>query len=1135
MRNFLLLLLAAPCFSQTVSSITFDGIGDSSARVLFNVDTTFTEYRLRYIASPGSCSAGTGGALQTYNTVVTVLYGVSLQISGLAPSTNYAVCPEVRNGGGAWSTGVESTGLTTTARTQVLPDPPAAVSMTFPAQSGMTWNVMSDCSNLQDIIDDAEPGDTIVIPAGTICTDDYTTPNAPELRTISAVVTSTSTITTSAPHGIIDNQEIHFATAGANANCLPGNKIFPGNAYPQAFFMNCSKSGGWNMGEKYCANFIDTTHLQVLLEDCMTPARPGYITFTANAGADTIAYLPTVNTPGGYQTVDTFGVGVGANTLIQFLSTGTLPGGLSADTDYYLLSACTSSANAACTTQVSLSSGGAAVDITSAGTGTHYIVDKGTGTFYVLPAPTQNTDWILVTTGGTLPPDGVRIDPSYDDQMAVIRKIDYTADGTPSFSPGIGAHNWRLKGIKFDATPNTDYMTTTDPRGACIGPSTQQDNRFIVYDQIRIQGFEEGSFNRTGCRGGGLSVFWRGGYMSVINSDWRDLTYWHPWFGGATTGIGVGTAMVPTRTSATVATLTAGVAHLGVTTVTTSTSAVLTITSPGSSSNDGKVYMDMAGVIRYLLPSGGGIAATCSVTGTTCAVDVSQANPAWPTDANGRMAGLRLFTIEITSGSIDGVTVMPRNGYTQARGDSEGSNFLTGGEGPGPYLMYNNNISGCGLTIHFDDGGATFLRRHDYTITQNTFDAPTYCMLITNVASDGLWYGNRQQLEWKGGQRILVSGNNFNGCFSQSNPNGLCLVMTPISGGYTTDVEVSQNQFTYVNGCIQPASPTMTFIPASRPPQRQLFENNLCLIDAYRHYVPTESQPLGIAFYTNNAMEDVTIQHNTVFNNLGNATAFFYTYWNPLGGMTINDNFYFYTGAKQMFFQETGMCALDTDLTYLNNCFTAGPGNPSYSFLNNVVVPSWVDTQAASGAIIADTTVTNAFLGKFPPNLVPSGANWDAKVTTVDFACGVMCTGNKPQLYLNGGSPYVAAGTGGTRVGIEDWTSFEQALARVGTVTVSPIAVDSATVNIPTPSTFGCAVDYNTTGDFTDPYTRVANAGGSLSQMVALTALNPGTQYFYRVDCATEQPTGSFTTASASGSFGGFMKNNRISGPVVIK
>ena len=120
-------------FGQTVSNITFDGIGDSSVRVIFNVSASFNAMRVRYGTS--TCTSGAGGTVQINGTSPAsyMLFGMTTDLSGLAPSTLYHVCPEVSgNGGSTWSTGADAT-FTTAARTQTFPLAPLAVSTTFPA------------------------------------------------------------------------------------------------------------------------------------------------------------------------------------------------------------------------------------------------------------------------------------------------------------------------------------------------------------------------------------------------------------------------------------------------------------------------------------------------------------------------------------------------------------------------------------------------------------------------------------------------------------------------------------------------------------------------------------------------------------------------------------------------------------------------------------------------------------------------------------------------------------------------------------------------------------------------------------------------------------------------------------------
>lgn len=1152
---------------QTVSAVTFDGKGDSSVRVIFNVSSTFTDFRIRYRTS--DCTDGMSNYLQTNNAnpAFFVLYGMTAQLSGLAPSTLYHVCPEVRNGAGAWSSGVEGT-FTTLARTTTTPTAPTTPSTTFPDLSSATvLNVhASDCANvttgLQAQINAATSGRAstgkqykIVVPKTLSCTGDYNTPISPDAITFATtdVRTSDSRLTLTG-HPFSENDPIHFSTAGANPNCLPGNYIYP---YPSALlFLSCAKGGGWNAADTYYVHYVDANHIQVLDAPSGSTVIPGYITVSVSAGADTITYLPTHDTPGGYSTPDGFG-SVTANTIVQFRTTGALPGGISIDTNYYLLTACSASPNAACTTQISTMSGGTPVNLTCTGmecTGTLYIVDRGFGTMYVAPMPTQNTPWIVITTDGALPPEGVRTNSTDwpDTELFEIKKNSY--DTVPSFGTGVLAHNYRFIGARFTGITNSDYLTSIDPRGVCIGWTTYQDSRFIVFDRVRVAGNTYP--NRTGCRGGGLSEFWGGGYLSVINSDLRGLEYWHTWFGGAGgiyEGGGVGSHLFPTMASGSQVTITAGVAHIGKCTLTTSGTTTINFTG-GTSSDDPIPYVDMNCNLQVI--AGVGETGNCTTAGSispgggspTCTFTaVTMGTPAIPDDGNGRRAGLQLAAIAMTSGSVDSAALPElactnrtgRVGYT-ASCATEGANYLSCGDGPGPLLFQNNYISGSGLTFHCDEGAGPFISRHDYTVTQNTFDVPTSNMLI-GPDSDGLWYGHRQPLEWKGGVRILVQGNDFLNEFSQDNPLGSSIIFTPIEGGYTTDVDVSYNQFTNVSGCTMYIGPTVGFTPFSRPGQRMRISNNLCIVDAWNRYVPTEGSANGVVIYGRQAIEDLTIDHNTFFNNSGISPQFIHLEYGPIGGAVITNNFYFFTGDVGIAMQGDGsLCNTLTDKSLMDACFTSGPGNPSYTFSGNVNVPSWANSQTQT-LKIATATVTGAFTGLVSDcpsganSCVPSQTTVDGNVNYINWMCGTTvagCTSTTPNMQLNTGSTYHNAGTDMTDIGV-NFPALEDALGRVGTVSISAIAPTTATVNIDAPSTFGCPVDYGTTMGL-PTYTRATNAGGSTSQTVDLMGLSPTTVYYYRIDCASEQPTGSFTTVS--GAPATTTKGNvKYAGPAVIR
>jgi hypothetical protein len=1108
MSRWLLMVCAAvAAYGQTVSSITFDGLGDSSVRVIFNISATYNALRVRYGTS--SCASGSGGTVQNSGTALFtyVRYGMTAQLSGLAPSTLYHVCPEVSsNGGSTWSNGADAT-FTTLPRTQTTPIPPAPVSTNFPAQTGTTLNVASNCSDLQAKINAAAPGDTIVVPAGTVCTGTYTTPRAPEAKIFgpAAVQTSTSTITL-AGHGFTENQEVHFSTNGANDNCLPGMSIFQA-AWTFAGY-NCDKAGGWNKGNKYYVHVVDSSHIQILNTPGGSPVIPGWVNFTADAATDTITFLPTWATPGGFTTAAGFGSSIPAGTAMQFLSNGSLPGGLNADTTYFFLSACPSSPNAPCTTQVSLTSGGAPVNLTSAGSGVHTLVDQGSGTMYIAPAPTHNQPWIVIRTGGALPPPSTRISNAGDSQLFQLKKTTY--DNTPVFQTGILAHNWRIVGALFNTATNDDYLTTTDPRPFCGGPMTHQDSRFIVFDQIRVQG--PGYPNRFGCRTGGANMFWDGAYISVINSDMRGMDFWHSWY-GATTGVNGG-GLVPTRVSGTQVTATAGVGHGGVFTTTTTGTTTINFTG-GSATGTAYVYFAMDGTMKVLAPST--MTGNCSASGNitpsaaplTCTM-LTAATPDWPLDANGRRAALALFTITLSAGSVTGVTGANPTLAVGPPSVSEGANTLIAGNGPGPYLVSNNFFSGAGLTLHFDDSGGTILDRGDYTVTNNYFEVSPKTQL-NGPQSDGLWYGNRQPLEWKGGNRLLVSGNTFTGCYAQINNIGTCIILTPRTGGYVTDVDVSNNQFLDVGGMSMIASPIDAYAPVSRPAARQRFSNNVARINAWTHYVVTEAQPNGFAFYGGNATENVTISHNTIYDNRGAVPTFMHWFSAPTGGMKIYDNIYFYTNAPMFQGEIISNCPGDNK-TMMDCTFTSGPGNPSYTFTGNLVIPFWADSSSGSG-FVGLSAVQNALGSLASSNFIPTGSSANANLGIVKFVSAPTSGTAPADVRLSSGSPYLNKASDRGESGAEsvgaDVEIFKRAQRMITDLRALDVGSTSATISAFVPEAgVPCYVGYGTGNDQGAWTWTAADTAASRQRNIAISGLTGKTRYLYTMACSQTAAAG---------------------------
>ena len=74
--------------------------------------------------------------------------------------------------------------------------------------------------------------------------------------------------------------------------------------------------------------------------------------------------------------------------VVRFTTTGTLPGGIAVATDYYIISATQTVANNRQTVKISLTLGGASIDITTGGTGVHSIINQSIMTVDDIPPAT---------------------------------------------------------------------------------------------------------------------------------------------------------------------------------------------------------------------------------------------------------------------------------------------------------------------------------------------------------------------------------------------------------------------------------------------------------------------------------------------------------------------------------------------------------------------------------------------------------------------------------------------------------------------------------------------------------------------------------------------------------------------------
>ncbi len=664
-------------------------------------------------------------------------YGMTADLSGLPPGATLHFCPEVTVDGANWSTGADLVYTMPAGLPSGGPAPPAEpaiVSTVFPAQTGHTFSVASDCHDLQSDINAAHFGDTILISPGTVCTQPITLPNAPDAQSFptSAVNTTTGVITL-AGHGFSNGQKVHLSATNANGGCLPGQEIYP-------YGLNCDKAGGIRKGKDYYIRFLDGNHFQIS-ETAGGPVAPfGYITATANPSTSTIATKGDWGAPYGYVVV--------TYVPMQFTTSGTLPGGLTANTDYYPLQTCAYGTSQVCTFQVSATQGGTPVAITSAGTGTLSVATHGAGPQFIMAWPPAN-NWIVVRTAvpdSQFTPPGIRTSKAWQPEMATIKQT-AAWPAQAMLSTGVLTHNWRFVGIEWTTATNNDIATTVDPRpyGNLIAAGI--DSGYLIFDRNYMHGW--GFPNRFGK----TAVDLDGYAVGFIDSEMSRMDFFHPWYTGFT----------PAVVNSNIATLTAGTAHMGQLTPATTGTTTIDIVG-GQISGSGVVYFDMTGVLQVVLPPG--ILATCVTTGVTC--NVTTANgPAIPVSPSGGAAGEAIASLTLQNGAFTNFYQL--DGFSGMY-DTEGCQCFIMGNGPGPYIFDDNYISGSGIPMHFDDSGGPYLIRGDYYIHRNSFNVPL-TELAGGPISNGLRYGHRQPIEWKSGRRIKVDGNQFSGNFQEDTPS----------------------------------------------------------------------------------------------------------------------------------------------------------------------------------------------------------------------------------------------------------------------------------------------------------------------------------------------------------------------------
>jgi hypothetical protein len=1124
-----LLVIGGACLAQTVSNVRIadNSLSGTAVTLVYDVSGgSFTQYRTRFVASPTSCTGGTGGTLTYAQTNTNTGQYVNRRdiIAGLAASTTYNMCPEVF--GASWSSGGPSISVTTPAMGSSAPLPPTAVNTTFPAPNGTTYTIPAgDCDNattgfmarLNTATTHlaAGTGDTIVIPAGTFCPGPYTFPYTATAKTFrsTAVTTSTSNIALTA-HGFSENQEVRVGLdRDLSGACLPGTLLFDRGQN------RCDYSivGGWRNNHRYKVHVVNANNIQ-LLEMDGTTAVPGYVPITADAAADTV----TFQTPDRMAPLRAFGssADIDANYVFQFVNVGgALPGGISADTDYYTKTACTSTEVTRCTTQLSTTPGGAAVNITSAGSGVTYLADKGSAgiDFMIAPAPDPSGQYITIKSGGNLPPAGNRLTPDWDSQLGGFQRATPYDQITNNYSPIVlipaMVFNIHFQGVLFTVVQNTDYQTSLDPRSGGNVATEHTGSENIIYDQTHWRCF---AYPQR-C-GGQAKVFnfLDGRNVAIINSTADNIDYWQNYTTGYTPSVSAGTGILAAGTAST------GASYFGAKTA--SGNSTLTITS--GSAGTVYVYFSMAGVLTAGFPSGMTGSWACSA-GITCgtAANITGFPVVTLGSDTSRIASCPIATFTVSGGAVT-AAASQTNLCTLSRTSplTEGATGFISGIGPGPFLLDNNFIGGSGIPYHYDD--SAIWDKASYTITRNMFYSnPSYC--IDYPTSNGLRYWNRNSLEWKGGQYIDVNGNIFQGsCAEVSNASTSVAITPRNNSSIASDFNFRNNWFRNAAGGVNICGPQQSPI-LGWPCIRQAFTNNLFTLNGANRSSPGNGASAhGWAMSQGQYSGQITFSHNTTWNPTGVAPTF--TFWDasPAGGVSMTDNLVFVNGGADGFGVPgefikignlTGCLGGDQGYSAAQCTWLNGPGVAGYTFTGNALLPGYTTANTATPSGDMDrstacgrwngtwngTTCGGSFIGAY---------FFDDTTTAARMAAAKYTDPANWDFSLDPTSPLKGAGSGGSDIGA-DFSAVLNANGIVRSITRTPSST-SVAMTYTAPDAKPCYLGYGTSSDRTT-WTWASDGLSSVgARSKTFTGLSPSTLYHTDLICNAPQTAAYSYTAS---------------------
>jgi hypothetical protein len=650
-----------------------------------------------------------------------------------------------------------------------------------------------------------------------------------------------------------------------------------------------------------------------------------------------------------------------------------------------------------------------------------------------LPAK-SGSGWIVVRSSGNLPPFGTRIDPSYDDQLAVFSNIAGPNDGM--FYCG-QYHAWRthhywFSGIKFTHPP---IANENDVNG------TASYQRTLL--TMPVAGVHDVVFDRTywHFRGypdrGLISLFLARAYnVALLNSYFDNADIWRAYQNGITV----------THTTASKNTYSGGTVYFG-----NASAAVgaFSVELSGSGTGSFRLYAQRDGSIKFKHNVASGLTVTC--TGCTSSYD---ATLAVPVDAFRLMANDDSGNTAITNaqfktggGTSTGVPWTIQDGSDSGAGWEGGHNLYI--ERDVNHLVVRNNYLGAtGIGVYTEGG---FDDIYELEFTRNTFQSNPDLYVPTAGASNRYGY-RRQHFELKTGYTVLVEGNEFLdawvGTSGAASPAIYLANRYDITNGDAVlrDITIRNNLVVKHPACFTTSGTESTY-PHNPLLRRLLIENNVCEANAFeRKQFDINPEAFWYGGFRGHQIEltmgceDCTIRHNTFYGGLGGQpsllrlTDVFYS------NLTVQDNIFFLhrspggavwgegLHARRTYADAAGVPAIDgvtQGQAALDLAAVRVPSTKSWTFDHNVIVAGCTST-ASCTAETTDLFDVAAKQAEYPSgNYWPTGSTYGERIAAVGWTSPGLAESS--DYSLSASSAYKGQGTAGTDPGV-NWSILQEAL-----------------------------------------------------------------------------------------------------------